>query len=202
MRLDEALLLLLAAAAPAALRADTVVIDFETFPDGTPIADSTSITTQFPGLTFTSTTVITAGISLNEFEFPPYSGLNVAFDDGGPMSITFATPVLSLGGYFTYAEPLTLAGLDASSTEVASATSAFSSNLALSGDPGSSPNEFLSVSFAGGISSVTITGDPAGGSFVLDNATYTTPAASVPEPSSIFLFLTGTAGLLVRKRLL
>jgi hypothetical protein len=189
--------LLLAVAAPAALRAGTVVIDFETFPDGT------SLTTQYPGLTFFNTTIITAGISLNEFEFPPYSGTNAAFDDGGPISIAFASPILSFGGYFTYAEPLTLAALDSTSTQVASATSAFSNNEALSGDSGSSPNEFLLVSFAGGVSSVTITGDPGGGSFVMDDVTYTTPEATVPEPGSIFLLLTGMAGVLAaRGRLL
>jgi hypothetical protein len=147
-----------------------VFIDFETFPDGTPILDSTPITTQFPGLTFTNATVITAGISLNEFEFPPHSGTNVVFDDGGPISLSFATPVSSFGGYFTYLEPLTLVGFDTTSTQVASATSAFSSNAALFGDPGSSPNEFLSVAFTGGISSVTITADPLGGKSGTDGA--------------------------------
>jgi hypothetical protein len=60
--------------------------------------------------------------------------------------------------------------------------------LALSGDPGSSPNEFLSVSFASSISSVTITGDPAGGSFVMDDATLATAdTESVPEPTTFSL---------------
>src|ERR1035437_3971912 len=115
------------------------------------------------------------------------------------MSVSFASPVLSFSGFFTYAVPLTLTGFDAFFNPVTSATSAFSSNLALSGDFGSSANEFLSVSFASGISSVTIAGDPAGGSFVLDDAAITT----VPEPNSLVLFLTCTAGLLAfRKRIL
>ena len=203
MRSCAAVLVLLAAAGPACLKADIVTIDFETFPDSTPVADSTSIATQYPGLTFTNTTVITAGISLNEFEFPPHSGSNVAFDDGGPIAVAFASPILSFGGYFTYAEPLTLLAFDASSTQVAAAASLFSNNEALSGDLGSSPNEFLQVSFASGFSSVTITGDPAGGSFVMDDMTYVTPTTGVPEPGSIFLLLTGTVGLIaIRKRLL
>ena len=204
MRLFPSVLLLLAAALlPASLLADITTIDFETFPDSTPIADSTPITTQFPGLTFFNTTVITAGISLNEFEFPPHSGSNVAFDDGGPISIAFASPILSFGGYFTYAEPLALAAFDSTSAQVATAVSLFSSNLALSGDPGSSPNEFLQVSFASGISSVTMMGDPLGGSFVMDDVTYTTSQATVPEPNSLILLLTCIGGLLtLRKRLL
>jgi hypothetical protein len=179
---------------PASLDAGTVTLDFEGFPDSTPL------TTQYPGLTFTNTTVITAGISLNEFEFPPHSGSNVVFDDGGPISISFASPVLSFSGFFTNSVPLTLAAFDASSAQVGSAVSAFSSNLALSGDPGSSPNEFLSVSFASGISSVTITGDPAGGSFVLDDAAYSTESSTVPEPSSMALLLSGIISFAASKR--
>lgn len=196
MRYFGSFLLLLAAAFfPASLLADTTtVIDFEGFPD------STSLTTQYSGLTFTNATIITTGISLNEFEFPPHSGVNVVFDDGGPMSISFATPVLSFGGYFTYLEPLTLAAFNATSTAVASTTSAFSSNDALFGDPGSSPNEFLELSFASGISSIIITGDPLGGSFVLDDAMYT---STVPEPTSLLLLLTSAAGVFAfRKRFL
>jgi len=198
----SAVLLLLAVAVPAFLRADVTVLDFEGFPDSTPL------TTQYPGVTFSDATVISAGISLNEFELPPHSGTNVVFDDGGPMSISFASPVLSFGGYFTYYEPLTLQAFDASDTQVASASSAYSINVGCDpgspptclGDPGSSPNECLQVAFPGGVSSVTITGDPAGTSFVMDDATYTTPAATVPEPVSLILLLTATALLFARMR--
>ncbi len=160
------------------LRADPIVIDFEGLNDGD------SVTTQYAGVTFSNAAVLTAGITLNELEFPPHSGSNVVFDSGGPMTIDFADPILSFGGYFTYAEALSLDAFDAGSNLVASASSAFGSNMALSGDPGSSPDEFLDVTFATGISSVTITGDPAGGSFVLDDATITPIGGpeSVPEP--------------------
>ncbi len=188
-----AIVFLLAIAAPASLRADVTVVDFETFPDATPILDSTPLNTQFPGLTFTDATVISAGISLNEFELPPHSGTNVVFDDGGPMTISFTDPVLSFSGYFTYYEPLTVQAFDGSDTQVASAMSLFSVNVGCDpgpvclGDAGSSPNEFIKVAFAGGISSVTMTADPNGSSFVLDDATYAT--AAVPEPTSVFLLL-------------
>jgi hypothetical protein len=178
------LLLLLCA---VSLRAATI-LDFEGFPD------STILTTQYPGLTFTNTIILTAGISLNEFEFPPHSGVNVASDNGGPISIAFDTPILGFGGYFTYAEPLTLDAFDATGTQVASATSAFSSNDALFGDPGSSPNEFLSVSSPGGISSLTMAGDPDGGSFVMDDATTT---SAVPEPHLFGTILVAVASFVL-----
>lgn len=118
----------------------------------------------------------------------------------------FDTPVLSFGGFFTYVEPLTLAAFDASNTQVDSATSAFLSNDALFGDPGSSPNEFLSVSSAGGISGVTITGDPGGGSFAMDDVTITAQTSVVPEPSTIVQLLLLTlvfliAGLCLQRRI-
>jgi hypothetical protein len=169
-------------------------LDFEGFPD------STVLTNQYAGLDFSNAIILTAGISLNEFEFPPHSGVNVASDNGGPITIDFSTPITSFGGYFTYLEPLTIDAFDAGDNQVASATSLFFSNLAClagppcSGDPGSSPNEFIQVSFTPGISSITITGDPGGGSFTLDDATYT---STVPEPTSSLSVLIGAAGLFI-----
>lgn len=110
-------------------QADPVVLDFEGF------TDSTAVTNQYAGLVFTNATVLTAGISLNEFEFPPHSGSNVVFDDGGPMSISFTSPVAGFSGYFTYTVPITITASDASNNLLGSVTSLFSSNLALSGDP-------------------------------------------------------------------
>jgi hypothetical protein len=173
-------------------RAGTVFIDFES------LNDSDLVTNQFPGLTFSNTIVLSAGISLNEFEFPPHSGTNAVSDNGGPISIAFAIPILSFSGYFTYMEPLTLVGFDDLNNQVASAMSTVSSNDALLGDPGSSPNEFLQISAARGFSTVTITGDPLGGSFVMDDIAYT--GASVPEPRSTFLFLSGAVTLFPLRR--
>jgi len=167
------------------LQAGTITLDFERFPD------STILTNQYPGVMFTDAIILTAGISLNEFEFPPHSGVNVASDNTGPITLTFASTITSFSGYFTYAEPLTVDAFGPTNNLVASATSAFSNNEALSGDTGSSPNEFLQVSFAGGINSVTITGDPAGASFTLDDATYTKGGSSVPEPSTNVLVILG-----------
>jgi hypothetical protein len=166
------------AASGGVLKASSFTIDFEG------LADSTILSNQYTGLAFSNAIILTAGISLNEFEFPPHSGTNVASDNNGPMSIMFSSPITSFSGYFTYAEPLTLQAFDSASAQVASVASVFSNNEALSGDVGSSPNEFLKLTFAGEISSVTITGDPGGGSFVLDDATFTNSESTVPEPAT------------------
>jgi hypothetical protein len=184
-------------AAEAGAKADTA-LNFEGFPD------STILTTQYQGLTFTNAIMLTSGISLNEFDFPPHSGVSVVSDNNGPMTIDFGTPITSFSGYFTYLEPLTIDAFNALDTEVATATSAFSNNLAClagppcPGDPGSSPNEFIGLSFPGGISSVTITGDPLGGSFTMDDMTY---KSEVPEPCSFPLVITvSAASVIVRLR--
>src|SRR5579862_8498482 len=101
-------------------------IDFEGFPDSTPV------TTQYAGLVFSNATIISAGTSLNELEFPPTSGINVVFDDGGPMSITFLTPVTAFSAFFTYSEQLTLTAIDTLNKPV-TATSLFSANFVSSG---------------------------------------------------------------------
>src|ERR1035438_2645635 len=105
---------------PILLPVHAATITFEGLPD------STIVTNQYPGLTFSNAIILTAGISLNEFEFPPHSGVNVVSDNGGPISIDFASPVQSFGGYFTYAEPLTIQAFDASDSLLASSSSLFS----------------------------------------------------------------------------
>jgi hypothetical protein len=169
-----------------------IVLDFDS------LAEFDSVTTQFPGVTFTDATVLTAGSSLNEIEFPPHSGSNVVVDDGGPISIAFSDPIGAFGGYFTYAAPLTLSAFDADNNLITSILSSYVANLAESGDVGSVPNEFLQVAaLSSGIASVTIAGDPLGGSFVLDDATLTAleEPAPVPEPSTVILVLTGCVAL-------
>jgi hypothetical protein len=155
-------------------RAWAATATFEAFPD------STILTSQIPGLTFSNTIILSSGITLNEFEFPPRSGTNVASDNGGPITITFSPAVTSFSGYFTYALPLTLSAFNSSNAQVGTVSSHFSNNEALSGAVGSSPNELLQVSSTGGIVRITITGDPAGSSFTMDDISYTSPPTSIP----------------------
>lgn len=172
-------------------RAGIATVDFEAFGDGT------VLTNQVGGLLFANATVWSAGLSLNELEFAPHSGSNVAVDAGGPMSIVFASPVSSVSGFFTYSTSLTLAAFDALNQAVGTTSSSFASNFVSSGH---NPNEVLQVSVAGGISRVLIAGDPNGASFALDDLTVTTPASNVPEPSSGVLLVSGVMVLIFGSR--
>ncbi len=160
-----------------------LTIDFEGLPDSTPITD------QYLGMgvVFSGATVITAGFSLNESEFPPHSGANAAFDDGQPITITFSYPVNTFSAYFTHSSPLTLLFFDSLGILGGRVQSPSISNLAVSGEPGAIPNEFLTLSSASGFFRVVIDGDPGGSSFTFDDVTVN----AVPEPASIFL--TGVA---------
>lgn len=162
------------------------------------LKDSDVVTNQFPNMAFQNAVVLTAGLSLNEFEFPPFSGFNVvSSDNGGPITILLASPITTFGGYFTYLVPITLRAFNGANTEVASTASLFSNNLALSGVRGSRPNEFLQVAFAGGISRITITANVAGGSFTLDNAMDGASGEAVPEPRTGWLVVAGIVLTLV-----
>jgi len=162
---------------PSLACAGVINLDFEG------LADGTILTNQYVGFLFTNAIIETAGLSLNDLEFPPRSGTNVVADDGGLMTIEFASPVLTFSGFFTYSSPLTIDAFDALNQSVGTTNSAFSANYVSSGNP---PNELLQVSFAGGISGVSITGNLAGSSFALDDVTITTPVSG-PEPSSGFM---------------
>lgn len=179
---------------PGTATAAPITINF----DG--LAEFDAVVNQFSGLTFSNATVLTAGTSLNEFEFPPHSGANVVFDDAGAMSIAFATPIFSFGGFFTYLSPLTLTAFDTSNNVLGTVSSSYLTNLALSGDAGSSPNELLQFISSIAIGSVAIAGDPAGGSFVLDDLTYDRGPAPVPEPGTLVLLATGGVITLFRRR--
>jgi hypothetical protein len=165
--------------------AAALTLDFEG------LADGESVTTQFSGVTFGSTIALISGASggsLNEIDFPPHSGITVVFPDGGPITISFAAPVASVSGFFTYAAALTLTALDASLAVVATDTSDFAENFGTSGT--GAPNELLEVAFAGGISSVTI----EGGDFTLDDLTFVAAARAVtPETPTYALLLVAAA---------
>ena len=179
-RFAWALFIVLGAASPH--RAAAVgLIDFEGLGDGTPLV------AQIAGVSFSNAVVLSSGLSLNEFEFPPRSGTNVASDDGGAMQIAFGAPMIEVSAFFTYAVPLTLTAFDAGGNTVATAASLFTSNLALSGAAGSSANERITLASPVGISRLVIAGDTAGASFVVDDLA----ATVVPEPATHALMLLG-----------
>ena len=179
---------LLASALISSSLSFATVIDFESLSDAEIIGD------QIESLTFSNAVALSAGISLNEFDFPPVSGNIVASDFGGNLTIDFADPVSVFSAYFTYSTQLTLTAFDENLTQLDLLSSAFSSNLATSGYVGSLPNELLGFSAAGGIRRVVIAGLADGGSFVLDDLTFEPRGVEpLPAPGGLMLWGLGQA---------
>lgn len=183
--------------ATSVVSAAPTVIDFDLLSDGD------VLTNQVAGIVFSNATVLSAGWSLNDSDYPPRSSANVVLDTGGQIVIDFASPVVSVGGYFTYVTQLTLSAYDAGLNLVASDSSDFLSNLASSGEVGSSPNEYIGVSAPGTvISRIIVKGSAAGDSFVLDDLTFEFgDEQALPEPDRLVLLATAlVAASLARRR--
>lgn len=184
------LLLFACLASTAAFSFPLSVIDFEN------ILSLTELTNEYPGVNFTNASVITSAIDLNEFDFPPKSGQNVAMDFGGPVIITFDQPVNSFSAYFTYVTKIGLEFYDNSNTILGTVMSSVDNNTGLGGT--APPNELLQFTNAAGFLSVHITGSALGQSFVVDDIQL--GSTQVPEPGTFGLLLVACAGVAVYRR--
>jgi hypothetical protein len=184
------LVMLLSLAGAGAADAD-LVINFEG------LADEEPVTAQFSGLGVTfsgQAVVLQAGLSLNDFLFPPRSGVNVVSSDLGQINVAFSQPQASVGGFFTHASPVTLTAFNAQN--VAVATTTVSGDNTVSGS--NSPNEFVSTSSAAGITSVMISG--TGTEFTLDDLTAVPIITPEPDIALVGLGLLALAMVAVRVR--
>jgi hypothetical protein len=143
------------------------VITFDNLPD------STIVTNQFPGVSFTPfAVVLTKGVSLNPV-FPPVSDPNVIGASAiGTITATFTTPVSSVGAFVTGSESIT-ESIFRGATMLGSVSTG-GANFIGAGT-GLPPNIFLSLSDFGITSAVFSNTGPT---FTLDNFTFT----PVPAP--------------------
>jgi hypothetical protein len=199
-------------ASALAAHAQTVSISFESLSDGT-LVDSAF---QSQGVIFSNAVVATAGLSLNQLQFPPLPGNSNVVFDAAPITLTFSQAVTSVSADFTYVDPLTLTGQTASGTMVATASSQFGANYLAETTPGSgvfvdvtpgaSANELIQLSSSAGFTQVTISGSPDGGSFALDNLdfTFAKSVTTAPEINAdagrLALALLAGLGLLYSER--
>lgn len=178
-------------------------INFEQF------ADSTQITTQYAGLTFTNAVQLTTANPSNDFvNFPAHSGTGVITNDPNEtLTIAFATPQTGVSVFYTDFFPLTLTAFDSSLHLLGSVTgvsnigssSLLSLNLAgisiLSFSDGSAiPDQFVldDLTFGTGDSTGTPgdnNGGPGDGGIPVD-------VGVVPEPGTLVLVGSGLAGAL------
>jgi hypothetical protein len=153
------------------------------------VADEAEVGTFYPGVTFFNTHALVAGGHfLDAATFPPASGDTVAADDDDPMDMLLDLPVHDFLARFTHSDIVTLV-FELNGTIVGSVDSVFKNNLAIGGDPGTTPNEGISFHSTGGFNEVFVDG---GGEMVMDDVTFAAPA-SAPEPGTVMLFVAGFA---------
>lgn len=158
-------------------------IDFEAYTDNTPL------TNEEAGLTFSGGVILTAGVSLNEFDFPPTSGVNVLGALSGTLDIALDTPATGFSGYFSHLEELTFSGYDSLHNLLFSIATANSSNLG---------GSTLISHSADGLALLSITGAQGLG-FTLDDLDIQS-AAAIPEPGSLALLMLGGLSALAAGR--
>lgn len=158
-------------------------IDFEAYADNTPL------TNEVAGLAFAGGVILTAGVSLNEFDFPPSSGVNVLGALSGTLDIALDAPATGFSGYFTHLEGLTFSGYDALHNLLFSIATANDSNLG---------GSTLISHSANGLAFLSITGAQGLG-FTLDDLDIQSGAA-IPEPGSLALLVLGAFAALAAGR--
>ncbi len=159
-------LCLLFGAAPA--HADSTTITFDGLTDSSPVIAQYSAN----GVNFANAVALTAGISLNEFDFPPYSGATVLADDlAAPLLVSFSMPMFAVSAWFTYATPLQIHVFDFSGNVLGDVVSPNPSNL---GTSTLIQIPFLNVGRLDFSSTQT-------GSFTVDNLSFTSAVPEAPE---------------------
>jgi len=153
-------------------------VDFEGF------ADNDSISTQISGLTFSDATALTAGVTLNEIEFPPHSGSNVIAVFGGTLTISFNAPINLVSGYISYA---TATGATLSLYDINNALLADAFFPAPAAQNNIVSNQFISFSISG-IQAMAVSLD-GNNPFTFDDLAF------IPEPASHMLIAIGILGI-------
>jgi hypothetical protein len=162
------------------LSAEATLLDFEDAPDLTAIGDLYNSS----GVTFANAIALTAGFSLNEFDYPPSSGVVAVGDDFAPIEIAFSGLANDISAYFTYASQLTFLAYDAVGGLIGTYVHPGVDNLG--------STELIPLAFSD-ISALTIAGE-WDGSYIMDDLSFSlSPIASTPNPSTLALFAVGIA---------
>jgi hypothetical protein len=165
----------------APCKASATTLTFEDLPDLTDVNDFYAA----QGIHFANAISLTAGFSLNEFDYPPSSGVVVVGDSGGPLRLVFDAPANNVFAHFTHGSALTFTAYSDKSflSPIGTFSPVGNSNLGAS--------TLINVPFANFESlqmSVAIQG-----TLTIDDLNFrlSPNGASVPEPSTLLLLSSG-----------
>ena len=157
-------------------QAGAITIDFEAVPDSTEVGDFYASS----GIHFADAVALTAGISLNEFDYPPHSGSVAVADDGSPIIVTFDQPVGNISAWFAHSEQLNFTAYSAGGGTIGTYVDPTISNLG--------SDELISLNFSG-VSSLEISAtDPS--TYIMDDLSFEQMGQSVPDTASTSFLLT------------
>jgi hypothetical protein len=174
LRVLVALALLLIGAAPSS----AALIDFES------LADLESVTNQFSsdGVVFANAVTLTAGVSLNEFDFPPSSGTKVISGLGpGPISAALTLGASQVNLQMTTSQISRVRFFDS--------LSAFLGEILVAPNLGS--HTLVSFVSSTPIASLSIDDPVTGNAFLLTVDDFELVPSAVPEPSMAALLASG-----------
>lgn len=156
--------------------AHAALVDFESFNDGD------LIVSEVPGVVVSGGTVLSAGIGLNELDFPPSSGFNVLAALSGPLTFNFGVAVTA-SAFLVSAEQVSVSAFDALGALLDTFDAPFASNL---GAP-----QWVDFSRPGASRYALASAQP----FVIDDLNFNAAPFGIPEPSSLALCVATLAAL-------
>lgn len=168
--------LLAACGCLAGSAASAALVTFEGFSDGALLVN------EVAGVSISGGTVLSAGIGLNELDFPPNSGVNVLAALSGPLSFDFGVP-MAASAYIVVSEQLSVNAFDPLGQLLATFNAPFASNL---GVPA-----LFDFSWAGASRYALVSAQ----GFVIDDLRFDAGPLEVPEPSSLALTAIAVSGL-------
>ena len=160
-----------------ALSVSVTTISFDGLPDKIAVGD----TYASSGIHFAHGIALTAGVSLNEIQFPPHSGTGVLADDGSTIVVTFDSAASAISAYFAHLNQLTFTAFDAGGGLLGTYSSPLSSFTG--------GTEQLSLGFSG-VSELDISTQTPG-TYMLDDLSFQTGStpSGVPDSGSTLRLL-------------
>lgn len=159
------------------------LIDFDN------LEDFAVATSGISGVDIEGLVALSAGLSLNEFQFPPRSGSIAATNESSEVIFVFGPRIFSFSAYFSYVEPFQLFAYGVNGENLGIFPSAKNSHFADGDSLVNFIHEEIKIFAEEPISKIIISSDSTY-SYVVDDVTFS-HVTQVPELSTSMYFIFG-----------